>query len=94
MTGHQGIVNHVSFSADGRWIASCSFDKSVRIWDGLTGKYIVRLLGHVQRVYQSVWSADSRLIATASADSTVKIWNLKTKKLITDLPVCHSLFIF
>jgi ribosome assembly protein 4 len=38
MTGHQGIVNHVSFSPDGRLIASASFDKSVKLWNGLNGK--------------------------------------------------------
>lgn len=37
-TGHQQLVNHVSFSPDGRFICSGCFDKSVRLWDGVTGK--------------------------------------------------------
>ena len=91
MTGNVQLVNHVSFSPDGKLIASASFDKSVRIWDGLTGKFIVRLLGHVQSVYQVCWSADSRMIASASKDSTIKLWNLniaqrKKNRLIIDLP--------
>ena len=86
MHGHQQIVNHCSFSPDGRLIASASFDNSVRVWDGLTGKFIVRLIGHVENVYQICWSADSRMIASASKDSTVKLWNLKNNKLIIDLP--------
>ena len=85
------LVNHVVFSPDGRFIASASFDKSIRIWDGLTGKFIARLLGHVQSVYKICWSADSRMIASASKDSTVKLWNLnmntnKKNRLIIDLP--------
>jgi hypothetical protein len=37
MTGHMQPVNHVAFSPDGSMIASASFDKSVKIWDGRTG---------------------------------------------------------
>lgn len=38
MTGHQQQVNQVVFSPDARLIASASFDKSVKLWDGYTGK--------------------------------------------------------
>mmetsp|Transcript_22958 Transcript_22958/g.42198 ORF Transcript_22958/g.42198 Transcript_22958/m.42198 type:complete len:513 (-) Transcript_22958:20-1558(-) len=86
LTGHQKVVNHVSFSPDGRWFASASFDKSVRLWDGRTGRYVHAFRGHVGDVYQLCWSADSRLLVTASKDSTVKCWNVNTRKLQEDLP--------
>lgn len=38
MTGHSALVNEVLFSPDTRLIASASFDKSIKIWDGRTGK--------------------------------------------------------
>ena len=41
LTGHQQLVNHMAFSPDGRYIASASFDKKVKVWDGVTGKYVL-----------------------------------------------------
>lgn len=37
-SGHQQLINEVCYSPNGRLIASASFDKSVKLWDGKTGK--------------------------------------------------------
>lgn len=86
MTGHQQLVNHVYFSPDGLWIASASFDKSVKLWNGITGKFVTAFRGHVGPVYQISWSADSRLLLSGSKDSTLKVWDVGNKKLKQDLP--------
>lgn len=86
MTGHQKLVNHVSFSPDGRHVVSASFDNSIKLWDGLSGKFLGTLRGHVAAVYQTAWSADCRLLVSCSKDTTLKVWDIKTQKLLTDLP--------
>uniref|UniRef100_A0A8C9LGC8 Notchless protein homolog 1 n=1 Tax=Pavo cristatus TaxID=9049 RepID=A0A8C9LGC8_PAVCR len=86
MTGHQALINQVLFSPDTRIIASASFDKSIKLWEGRTGKYLTSLRGHVSAVYQIAWSADSRLLVSGSSDSTLKVWDAETKKLAIDLP--------
>uniref|UniRef100_A0AAY5EF38 Notchless protein homolog 1 n=1 Tax=Electrophorus electricus TaxID=8005 RepID=A0AAY5EF38_ELEEL len=86
LTGHQALVNEVLFSPDTRLLASASFDKSIKLWDGKTGKYLTSLRGHVGAVYQVAWSADSRLLVSGSSDSTLKVWDVKTGKLNVDLP--------
>ena len=35
--GHESYVNSLSYSADGKQIASCSTDRTIRVWDVLTG---------------------------------------------------------
>lgn len=86
MTGHQKLVNHVSFSPDGRYIASASFDNSIKIWDGRDGKFIATFRGHVAPVYQCAWSSDCRLLVSSSKDTTLKVWDVRTRKLQVDLP--------
>ncbi|RHY31705.1 hypothetical protein DYB32_003235, partial [Aphanomyces invadans] len=80
LTGHQQPVNDLSFSPDGRYFASASFDKKVKIWSGKDGKFIATLNGHVGAVYQVCWSSDSRMIVSASKDSTIKVWELANLK--------------
>ncbi|CAI9781256.1 unnamed protein product [Fraxinus pennsylvanica] len=86
LTGHQQLVNHVYFSPDGQWIASASFDKSVKLWNGITGKFVAAFRGHVGPVYQISWLADNRLLLSGSKDSTLKIRNIRTQKLKQELP--------
>ncbi|WEW61372.1 ribosome assembly [Emydomyces testavorans] len=86
MLGHQKEVNHVTFSPDGAYIASASFDNHVKLWNARDGKFISSLRGHVGAVYQCCFSADSRLLVSSSKDTTLKVWDVRTGKLAMDLP--------
>ncbi|EGC37701.1 hypothetical protein DICPUDRAFT_149688 [Dictyostelium purpureum] len=86
LTGHQQLINLVTYSPDGRYFASASFDKSIKLWDGITGKFICNFRNHVSAVYQICWSSDSRYLVSGSKDSTLKTWDIKTKKMYNELP--------
>jgi ribosome assembly protein 4 len=86
MLGHQKPINHVTFSPDGIYIASSSFDNSVKLWSARDGKFILTFRGHVAPVYQSTFSPDSRLLVSGSKDTTLKCWDVRTGKIHTDLP--------
>ncbi len=80
LTGHVQAVNHIAFSPDGRYFASASFDKKVKIWNGKSGEFLSTLTGHVGAVYQVAWSSDSRYLVSASKDSTAKLWEMPSGK--------------
>ncbi len=75
----------MQFSPDGRWLVSASFDKAIKLWDGLKGTFVATFRGHVGPVYQVAWSADSRLFVSGSKDSTLKVRNVNPKA----TPSCH-----
>ncbi len=70
--------NSVAFSPDGRFIASGSYDNTIKLWDASSGKLIRSLEGHQSEVRSVAFSPDGRSIASGSYDNTVKLWEVKT----------------
>ncbi|CEJ87393.1 hypothetical protein VHEMI04400 [[Torrubiella] hemipterigena] len=78
LEGHSNPVTSVIFAPDGQSIASGSDDKTVRIWDTVTGSCKHVLEGHSNPVTSVIFSPDGQSIASGSDDKTVRIWDTVT----------------
>ena len=74
--GHADAVNSVAFSADGKLLASGSWDKTVQLWDTARGTAKQMLTGHTDVVTSVTFSRDGKTLASGSADGTVLLWRI------------------
>jgi WD40 repeat protein len=68
----------VSFSPDGKQVASGSHDNSVKIWETSTGTCVSTLSGHSRPVTSVAWNNDGSNLATGSWDESVKVWSVSS----------------
>jgi WD40 repeat protein len=68
----------VAFSPDGQWLASGSYDHTVRVWAVVTGQEVRRLEGHGAAVWSVAFSPNGQWLASGSEDGTVRVWAAAT----------------
>jgi len=61
---------------------SGSFDRTVKLWDAVTGKLDKTLDGHLGYVHAVAYSPDGRHIVSGSFDRIVKVWDAAMGKLV------------
>jgi len=79
-------INGITFSPDGKLLATAADDYRARIWDVDTGELKHELIEHDLHAIQVAFSPDSKILATAGHDKTVKLWDVGTGSLMATLP--------
>jgi WD40 repeat protein len=72
--GHHAYIASVTWSPDGKRIASGSGDKTVQVWTPTSGESVLTYRGHTDVLYTVAWSSDGKRIASGGADQTVQVW--------------------
>jgi hypothetical protein len=75
LNDHTNWVTAVAIAPDGTWLATTSYDKTVRIWDRTSGGCTAILTGHASPVTAVAIAPDGTWLATASDDRRVRIWD-------------------
>jgi len=82
LRGHEGPIRCLALSSDGRWLATGSEDRSVRVFDlksTYPGGNQKVLLGHQLEITDLQFAPGGQWIATGSRDNTVRIWDLQSE---------------
>jgi dipeptidyl aminopeptidase/acylaminoacyl peptidase len=66
----------VSFSPDGKTLATAGADRLVRLWEAETGRFIRSFQGHAMSVTALAFSPDGKTLYSASLDKTIRAWRL------------------
>jgi WD40 repeat protein len=81
--GHEGPVTSVAYAQDGRHALSGSWDRTVRVWDVMTGEELRHFEGHVDIVWRVALSPDGRhgvsggqdrVNAAGKRDYDLRVW--------------------
>ena len=76
LDAHSRGVNSVSFSADGKLLATASRDRTIRIWNMTTRKLLDILEGHDSGVWSAIFAPDSRTLISGDWSGKIRCWQL------------------
>jgi WD40 repeat protein len=75
---HRREINSVAFSNDGKYLASASFDRTLRVWETSTGRVIQELKGHTGRVTTTKFSRNGFSLLSGARDRTLRLWDIRS----------------
>jgi len=93
LNGHTNNINTIAISADSKFLATGSLDKTVQVWD-LTNMQKIRLFNDFRNNVSSVvFSPDSKYLVVGSWDNLIRIYDTENWKL-TKILNQHKDYIF
>ena len=80
---HHAEVSCVSFSPNGKILASVTSDGALQLWSVEQRRELGEpLRGHPQQLNGVAFSPDGKIVAAGGSDKTVQLWDVATKKAI------------
>lgn len=80
--GHFGRVNALAWSPAGQRVASVGSDKTLQVWDAVSGKKYFVHRNASATLTCVAWSYDGRYLATGGNDKVVQVWDTATRNAI------------
>jgi serine/threonine protein kinase/WD40 repeat protein len=80
LEGHTGWISELTFSRDGRLLASVAADQSIRLWDTSAWTEIMVFRGHGDEVHAVAFTPDGRLLASGGKDGAIMLWDVAARQ--------------
>jgi WD40 repeat protein len=80
LSGHTGAIHSLSFSPNGKTLASGGADRSVVLWDPVGGQERAVLTGHADQVIRVQFTAGGMALASVGRDGSVKRWRAEPRR--------------
>ena len=77
---HKDYIYSITFSPNGKFIATSSRDATATLWDVKTGTACFNIT-HQGAVISTTFSPDGTLLATGSSDATATLWDIDTEEI-------------
>jgi WD40 repeat protein len=84
LEGGNSEVISVAISSDGKRIVSARSDGTIRVWDIISGKKLIKPIKLQSKVSLFAITSDGQKIVSISEDNKIQLWDTQSNKL-TDL---------
>ncbi|RLB66508.1 MAG: hypothetical protein DRH04_09255 [Deltaproteobacteria bacterium] len=81
---HEKTIRALAFSPDNKYLASASWDHTVRIWDVENRILVTELSGWQTDVYSIAFSPDNHYLAAGMADKRIRLWDITDFSLVEE----------
>ncbi|THH06366.1 hypothetical protein EW145_g4139 [Phellinidium pouzarii] len=80
-----GLIGHVSFSPNSKYILASTQDSTIRLWDYLSSRCLKTYSGHLNRTYclaASFSFTDGLYVVSGSEDGKIYVWDMQSRKVV------------
>ena len=88
--GHYAAITSVAFSPDGKFAATGSSDKTIKLWETASGREIRSYMCNEGNVRYLCFGPAGKLLASIDHNYGLKIWEVPTSKLLHEISLDNN----
>jgi WD40 repeat protein len=83
-SGHYDAISSVDISANGQFLATASYDNTLKIWEMSTGRELRTFIGHTKAVLSVKFSPGGTQLLSVGAEHKAVLWDILSGKVVRE----------